>query len=249
MPFTEHRGQKIHYEVAGDGPLLVLQHGFLSNAASWHECGFVDGLTDRYTVATVDSLGHGESDKPEEPDRYRVVERAGDIIAVVDALGFETTHLMGYSMGGWLSCGVAQHYPGRLDSLIVGGWDCVDGMASVIGSTRLEFDAFLEMAMQAAPELTQWVTDGVTKALDPCYVQLYDLEGSERAVLDLAAPVLLWNGVEDDYHETMLGFAQRTGFQYLATDGDHLGAMLNGAPQVLPTLRRFLARADTEAGR
>ncbi len=243
MPYAENRGQRIHYEVAGDGPLVVLQHGFLMNEASWRECGFVDGLTDRFMVATVDSLGHGESDKPEDPNRYRIEERAGDIVAVIDALGADRAHVMGYSMGGWMSCGVAQHYPERLASLVIGGWDCVDGMAAAIGSTRIEFDAFLDMAKEAAPELTEWVTGALAKALDPCYVQLYDTEGSERAVLDLDVPVLLWNGMEDPYHEPMLDFARRHGFQYLATEGDHIAAKMNGAPQVLPTLRRFLSGA------
>lgn len=107
----------------------------------------------------------------------------------------------------------------------------------------MEFDAFLEMARETAPELTEWITSGLEKALDPCYVQLTDLEGSERAVLDLEVPVLLWNGIEDPFHEPMLGFARRHGFQYLSTDGDHITAKMDGAPQVLPTLRRFLSTA------
>lgn len=243
MPFVENRGCRIHYEVEGKGPLVVLQHGFLDNQQSWKLLGYVDGLTDRYRVATVDSLGHGESDKPTESDRYRLEERAGDLVAVMDALDAEQAHLLGYSMGGWLSAGVAKYHPARLKSLVVAGWDFVNGMASAVGSDRIEFEAFLSMARAAAPELTEWVTGAIEKALDPCLAQLYDLEGAEQAILDLEVPVMLWNGREDPYHDLMLAFANQHGYQFLSTPGDHMEAMLRGAPEVLPTLRRFLARA------
>lgn len=70
MPFAVHRGHPIHYTIAGEGPLVVLQHGLLMDAGVWKGGGFVDALTDRYRVVCVDSLGHGLSDKPPDADRY-----------------------------------------------------------------------------------------------------------------------------------------------------------------------------------
>jgi pimeloyl-ACP methyl ester carboxylesterase len=131
MPDVSHRGCNIHYEVEGSGPLIVLQHGFFSNQSRWKECGYVDGLRESFTVATVDSLGHGQSDKPTHSERYRLEERAGDIVAVIDALGQDKAHVLGYSMGGWLAVGVAMHYPDRLKSLTIAGWDRVEGMGSI----------------------------------------------------------------------------------------------------------------------
>jgi pimeloyl-ACP methyl ester carboxylesterase len=96
MPFVTHRGQRIHYTVEGEGPLVVFQHGLLDNARGWKDFGFVDALAERYQVACVDSLGHGLSDKPPEPGNYGQRERAGDIVAVVDALGRERAHVNGY---------------------------------------------------------------------------------------------------------------------------------------------------------
>ncbi len=244
MPVATNRGCRIHYEVEGEGPLVVLQHGFLDNQSSWKLMGYVDGLKDQFTVATVDSLGHGQSDQPTEPDRYRIQERAGDIVAVIDDLGADHAHLLGYSMGGWLSVGVARFYPERLRSLVVAGWDFVDGVTSAIGSDRIEFDAFLAMAKATAPELTEWVTAAVEDSLGPCFMQLYDLEGSQQAVLNLKVPVMLWNGQEDPYHDPMLTVSRLHGLQYLSTDGDHVGAMMNGAAQVTPTLRTFFSRAE-----
>ena len=76
MPFACHRGQKIHYTVEGQGPLVVLQHGLFMDAESWRANGFVAALADRFTVACIDSLGHGLSDKPADPALYAQDQRA-----------------------------------------------------------------------------------------------------------------------------------------------------------------------------
>jgi pimeloyl-ACP methyl ester carboxylesterase len=111
MPFVSNRGQRIHYTVDGSGPLVVLQHGLLMDAAGWKQSGIVDALTDRFRVACVDSLGHGFSDKPSDPLLYSQRQRAGDIVAAIDDLGYDHAHLVGYSMGGWLAVGAAKYYP------------------------------------------------------------------------------------------------------------------------------------------
>ena len=76
----------------------------------------------------MDSLGHGLSDKPSDPEFYGQEQRSGDIVAVIDDLGYDRAHLIGYSMGGWLSVGLARHHLARLSSLVVGGWDPVKGL-------------------------------------------------------------------------------------------------------------------------
>lgn len=243
MPDVSHRGCSIHYEVEGSGPLIVLQHGFFSNQSTWKESGYVDGLKESFTVATVDSLGHGESDKPTEPERYRLAERAGDIVAVIDALGEDKAHVLGYSMGGWLAVGVAMHYPDRVRSLMIAGWDCVEGMDSLyraMGMEPMDFDTFLNAARAVAPELVEWVTDDDVGALAPCFAELGDLSGSERTVLSLGFPVLLWDGREDPYHAPMQAFAAAHGFEFLSTPGDHVGAMEGNAALVVPAIRSFL---------
>jgi pimeloyl-ACP methyl ester carboxylesterase len=166
---------------------------------------------------------------------------------VIDAIGAEKTHLLGYSMGGWISAGVAIHHPERLQSLVIAGWDFVDGMTAAIGTDQIEFEAFMGLAREMAPELTEWVTEAVTEALGPCLSQLYDIEGAAAAVLNLDIPVLLWNGQDDPYHDPMLAFSRQHGLQFFSTDGDHMEAMIGGAPQVLPTLRRFFANACSPA--
>jgi pimeloyl-ACP methyl ester carboxylesterase len=240
LPFAKHRDQSIHYTVEGDGPLVVFQHGLLSDAKSWKETGFVDALADRYQVACVDSLGHGLSDKPTDPRLYQQQQRAGDIAAVIDALGQERAHLVGYSMGGWISVGVAKHYPERLASLTIGGWDALDGMKTARAALgEFDFDGLLARAGGMEPALTAWVTPEVKPGLRACFDELGRLDGAREAVLGLRIPVMIWDGRDDPYHGPMQAFAADNGLRFLSTSGDHLGAII-AAPESPSGIRAFL---------
>ncbi|MCH7787371.1 MAG: alpha/beta fold hydrolase, partial [Chloroflexi bacterium] len=63
MPYADNNGVKIHYEVEGEGPPLVLQHGFTRSLQGWRDNGYVTALKDDYKLIMVDSRGHGASDK------------------------------------------------------------------------------------------------------------------------------------------------------------------------------------------
>ena len=244
MPFVTHRGQRIHYTVEGAGPLVVFQHGLLSNAESWKQTGFVDALTDRFRVACVDSLGHGQSDKPADPALYAQQQRAGDIVAVIDDLGAERAHLVGYSMGGWMAVGVAKHHPERLASLTVGGWDLVRGIEAARGAYQaagvMTFDQLIAGARSMAPMLVEWVTPEVEPGLRACWDALPQLDGAEAAVLGLPEPVLLWDGKDDPYHDSMQAFAAAHDLKFLSTPGDHIGAIMVHRAEGARGLRAFL---------
>ena len=70
MPYATNDGIRIHYEAEGDGPPLVLQHGFAWKVKSWAMAGYVDALKARYRLIRVDARGHGDSDKPHDPAAY-----------------------------------------------------------------------------------------------------------------------------------------------------------------------------------
>ena len=245
LPYASHRGQRIHYTVEGKGPLVVIQHGLLSSGASWKLAGFVDALSDRFSVACIDSLGHGLSDKPADPSLYEQGQRAGDIVAVINDLGCERAHLIGYSMGGWMSVGVAKHHPERLASLTVGGWDLVNGAATARPpgfAGEIRFDHLLAGARLAAPTLVEWVTPEVEPGLRACWDALSDLDDAASAVIGLQVPVLLWNGRADPYHDPMQAFASSNTLEFLSTAGDHLGAIIAHGGEGAKGLRAFLER-------
>lgn len=236
MRHATNRGCRIAFEVAGEGPAVLLQHGLFSGRATWHANGFVAALARELTVVTVDSLGHGDSDKPAEAAPYRRDARADDLAAVLDALGIERAHVVGYSMGGWIAAGFAARHPGRLRSLTIGGWDPVGGRAAPIA-----FDTVLAGVRARAPQLAAWIRPEFEPGLRACWNALADVEGAEAALAGCSAPVLLWAGREDPCHDAVQTLAARLpGVRFSAVPGDHLGAMTTHAAASLTVLRDFL---------
>ena len=102
MPRVDNKGISIHYRVEGNGPPLVLGHGFTDSSDIWYERGYVAALKPKYRLVLIDARGHGQSDKPHDPPSYTPEKFASDIVAVLDDLGMKTAAYWGYSMGGWM---------------------------------------------------------------------------------------------------------------------------------------------------
>lgn len=118
MPFTcsEH-GTRIHYEVAGrpgGEPLLLIQ-GLGADRRGWALQRFALGR--RYRLYLVDNRGAGGSDKPRGP--YDLEEMAEEALAVLDAEGVRSAHVVGASMGGVLAQILAVRHPDRVRSLVL----------------------------------------------------------------------------------------------------------------------------------
>ncbi|MFL5279730.1 MAG: alpha/beta fold hydrolase [Rhodopila sp.] len=121
MPYVNNARSKIHYEVDGTGPPLVLQHGFTQCISDWFEEGYISALRPRYQLILIDARGHGASDKPHDTAAYTLDRRVADVTVVLDALSIEKAHFWGYSMGGWIGFGLAKYAPERVNKLVIGG--------------------------------------------------------------------------------------------------------------------------------
>lgn len=104
----------LHHEVRGEGPCVLLLHGFTRTGASW--APLAEQLASRYTTVTCDVRGHGRS-----PARagLSIESLADDVAALLDALGVERAALVGYSMGGRLALATALRHPGRVGALVL----------------------------------------------------------------------------------------------------------------------------------
>jgi pimeloyl-ACP methyl ester carboxylesterase len=120
---TAKDGVRIAYEVVGEGPPVLLIHGFAaSRRQNWKEPGWYQTLTGAgYRVVALDCRGHGESDKPHETEFYGHDIMAEDARAVIAATGIAPTFLMGYSMGGFISLHLLLEHPEQLKKLAIGG--------------------------------------------------------------------------------------------------------------------------------
>ena len=121
MPFVNSQGVQIHYHVGGEGPPLVLQHGFLGSLLEWTDLAYVEALGRDYRLILVDARGHGFSDKPHDAEAYNERLLAGDVVAVLDDLGVDKAHFFGYSMGGRIGFALAAHVAERFHSFVIGG--------------------------------------------------------------------------------------------------------------------------------
>ena len=100
MSFTTNQNTRIHYQIEGQSPPLVLQHGFIQNIKRWYMASYVDALKADYQLTLVDARGHGESDKPHNPDAYTLPLR---VDGVVDILDVRTTYPKGSLYPNWQS--------------------------------------------------------------------------------------------------------------------------------------------------
>jgi pimeloyl-ACP methyl ester carboxylesterase len=123
MATVDVSGVKIHYEIAGNGPPIVLVHGLASRLqGNWGQFGWIDFLTAAgRQVIGLDLRGHGSSDKPHDPALYTGTLMADDVIAVMNAVGLDRADVMGYSLGGWLTASLLSRHSGRFNSAVVGG--------------------------------------------------------------------------------------------------------------------------------
>lgn len=116
-------GTEIAYEVVGEGPPVVLIHGFASNRqTNWKGPGWYQTLNDAgFQVIACDGRGHGESGKPHAPAAYGDAMMAMDAVRLLDHLGHDRAHFFGYSMGAYVTTHLLGHHEERCLSGILGG--------------------------------------------------------------------------------------------------------------------------------
>lgn len=112
-------GLDVGYEVAGDGPPLLLLHG----ASSGGRLDFghqIRRLASDFTCYLPDARGHGAT-RWDAADGFAYDWLLDDVVAFADALGLGAFHLAGFSMGGGTAIGVASRWPARVLTLVVMG--------------------------------------------------------------------------------------------------------------------------------
>jgi pimeloyl-ACP methyl ester carboxylesterase len=114
---TTDDGVGLAVEVTGEGPGLVLVHGF--GGAKEDFADHVPTLARDNTVVIFDHRGHGASDKPDDPAAYSFERLGSDVLQVADHAGLDSFRLLGHSMGGMVSRKVVLRAPERVDALIM----------------------------------------------------------------------------------------------------------------------------------
>lgn len=115
--FIEANGITMRLAEAGEGPLILLAHGWPESWYSWrHQMTALAAAG--YHVVAPDMRGYGETDKPEDVDEYDIVHIAGDMVGVLDALGEETAIMVGHDWGSIVAWNTVLLHPERFTALI-----------------------------------------------------------------------------------------------------------------------------------
>ena len=258
MPYVENSGVSIHYHVEGEGPPLVLQHGLTNSLKSWYAYGFVEELRKDYRLILVDARGHGRSGKPHDPKDYDLKLRVNDVLAVMDDLGVDKAHYMGYSMGGRIGFGIVLHALDRFHSLIIGGVSPNTANSDVPPQDRIELlrqgmahfvaDAEAKEGPMEAGRRER-LLDNDPEALIAATTAPRGTDGLEELLPGLDLPCLLYCGEADGFFPGAKEASQVIPNAVFASfPGLNHGQTYRAAELVLPHVTNFLKKASLKVG-
>lgn len=245
MPkFESFDGVKLSYEIDGDGPSVVLLHGFVADSyINWVRPGVIGRLTAAgYRTIALDQRGHGLSDKPHDPASYADGAMLRDAQGLLDHLGLERIAMVGYSMGAMNTLRLLATGEARIRAGVLGG------IGGSLLLARAEGTAILAEAMEAEDKST------ITNAFAKSFRDFADLTKGDRkafaaiqrqprapieGIENVGVPVLVLVGDNDP----MIGDPQElaakiVGAKAVVVGGSHLNVVNN--PQFHENVVSFL---------
>jgi pimeloyl-ACP methyl ester carboxylesterase len=115
--YADSNGVKIHYATLGEGPLVVMMHGFPDFWYTWRDQ--MEALASDFKVVAIDLRGYNRSDRPEGVESYAMPFLVGDVAAVVRHLGAESAIIVGHDWGGAIAWFFALTRPEMTERLVI----------------------------------------------------------------------------------------------------------------------------------
>lgn len=260
MPFVENGPVRLHYEIAGQGPTVLLQTGAGGDLRMWREAGYLAGLSD-FRLVLLDQRGRGRSSRPDDLTSHRMESFVSDIVCLLDEIGEDSVGFWGYSSGALVGIAFGADHPTRLRALVgTGSFPFMDlteqaPLADAEGEIRRlvslggvahELEGFMQRTGEQFPEkIDQNVreTEARMYALDE--VAWRSWRGPRSAYPTFPAPVLAIGGEKEDAgRQTERSMAAVPSGEVVRLAGvGHLGAFYRSdlaLPHAVPFLRRTL---------
>ncbi len=164
--YADNEGVGIHYAVLGEGPLVVMIHGFPDFWYTWRYQ--MDALSKDYRIAALDLRGYNLSDKPGGIENYGMNALLGDVEAVIRGEGYERAVIVGHDWGGAVSWQFATRRPDLTERLIVLNLPHLSGLTRelAINPEQQKASAYTRFFQQegaheylSAEKLARWVSD------------------------------------------------------------------------------------------
>ncbi len=250
--FATRDGVRIVFDVRGEGPPVLLLHGFASDARiNWERPGVVDELVRAgRAVVSYDARGHGRSDKPHDPAAYADGIMVRDAIELLDRLGLAAVDVVGYSMGAQVAAALASEER-RVRRAVLGG------IGTRLLLRRPGEERYPALEISEALEATD--PTGVTSVTARAFRVFADATKADRLALAalqrarnveghvaldrITVPVLVVVGDRD----TLVGDAAALAAAILqgrlvVVPGDHVAAVTR--PEFTAAVVRFLGEGD-----
>jgi pimeloyl-ACP methyl ester carboxylesterase len=200
----------------GSGQPVLVYPGFTDPLEYTKTSPLAQGLVDEFRLVFADHRGQGRSDRPHDPSSYAITTRVADAVAVLDALGIERAHYLGFSWGARLGFAIGEHAPDRVRSLVLCGnqpyaW-ALDGPMvrgvrdAVAAGVARGMNAFLETWESSIGEPfpepgRSWILENDPLALEAAF-RSTSTEGSvSRDLTAWKVPCLIYAGDDDEMHE------------------------------------------------
>src|SRR3954469_6809999 len=151
--FVEANGVRFHYVAAGDGPPLVLLHGFPEFWYTWHH--LIPPLAERFRVLAPDMRGYNETSKPKTG--YDVRTLSDDVVAFAAALGHSRFRLAGHDWGGAVAWVAAARRPDAVERLAILTAPHPAAMTRALRSSFAQLCHSWYMFAFQVPALPEWV--------------------------------------------------------------------------------------------
>jgi pimeloyl-ACP methyl ester carboxylesterase len=210
-------GVRTYFEDSGVmGRPVIMYPGFTDPLEYAKSSALARALTDEYRLIFADHRGQGRSDKPSDVRAYALTTRVADVVAILDVLGVDRAHYIGFSWGARLGFAVGEHASDRVLSLVLCGnqpyaWDLSGPMYSTVSNA---IGAGLTHGMEALvatweeaigerfPEPSRsWMLDNDPVALDAAFRSAGLERPISRDLTEWRVPCLIYTGSADEMHD------------------------------------------------
>lgn len=260
MATAEINGTTIRYEDSGgDGPAIVLSHGFLMDHTMFDPQ--VESLADRYRCIRWDERGFGDTPAP---GPFTYWDSADDAVALLDHLGIDQAVFVGMSQGGFLSLRAALAHPDRVRALVlidtaadVDDAATIEGYQQMMGAMSTGDPEIIDPVLAAVaglilgePDLEaewipRWKTLVATTDVTLPGGALLERDDISDRMGEIGCPVLIVHGTEDQAismdRARKIADAVSDCRGFVEVDGAAHAANLSHPDQVNPPLEAFLA--------
>lgn len=265
MPYATNLldGVRTYFEDSGgSGPPVIFFTGFMEPLEVAQGSGLARALSDDFRLIFADHRGHGRSDKPRDAGAYALATRCADVVAVLDELGIERAHFIGFSWGARLGFALGEDVPERVLTLVLCGnqpyaWNLDSPLAQAVfaavvagrqGGMAAIVETFESTLDYRHPEpMRTWVLDNDPAAIEAAFRSVLAEGPISQDLTRWDVPCLIYAGAADEMHnDAKRAAAEIPSATFLSLPGHtHLSAP-DEVDELLPHVLGLLRSATPE---